>query len=251
MMQKKLFVFDLDNTLAPSKGPLYEKSIDLTERIVKNGAKFAILTSGGLPQIQEHSIPYLSHLDLTQMLFAATLGTKLHYFNDFEWKTEMYHAFSPEERAEIRAYIDKLAMNHPLTKRETNGPYFDDRETLLTYSVLGINAPREDKVNYDPDYAKRKVLKALIEEKFPHLQAVYGGKSSLDITHKNINKKFGLAKILEHFSVTVPETVYIGDEFSQYGNDLPLREIAGLDTIETNSYLDTFDLVVETFSFLK
>jgi hypothetical protein len=246
MTNKKLFVFDLDNTLAPSKGDLPPESVKLVERIVTSGKFFAILSSAGLYQIQEKVIPHLNYLPQENIVYGATLGTKIHYKTAEKWVTENHNAFTKQERKEIKVYIDQLARNHPLTSRETIGRYFDDRETLLTYSVLGVDAPREQKAAWDPDYEKRKVLKKLIEQKFPHLSVVYGGKSSLDITEKGVDKKSGLQNILNHFSLTAKDTLYTGDEFTELGNDYPLLSIPELETLEVLNYQETVEKMTQT-----
>lgn len=239
MKDKKLFVFDLDNTLAPSKADLPLESKQLIERLIHQNKYFAILTSAGLYQIEEKVIPHLEYLPQDRIVYAATLGTKVHYKENNTWMTETHNAFTQEERQKIKEFIDYLAKTHPLTKRKTTSRYLDDRETLLTYSVLGIDAPREEKAAWDPDYKKRKVLKSLIEQKFPELSIVYGGKSSLDISYKGVNKCTGLQRILDHFSLNSNDTVYTGDEFTQYGNDFPLLSIPELTIVETNNYHTT------------
>jgi phosphomannomutase len=53
---------------------------------------------------------------------------------------------------------------------------------------LGQQAPLEEKDKWDPDYAKRKKIKALLDTYIPEFSVRMGGATSIDITKPALTK---------------------------------------------------------------
>src|ERR1035441_10285233 len=69
----------------------------------------------------------------------------------------------------------------PHGRRDVGG-YHQDRGSQITFSALGQQAPLEEKKKWDPDFAKRKKIKAILDKLIPEFSVRMGGATSVDIT---------------------------------------------------------------------
>jgi phosphomannomutase len=75
---------------------------------------------------------------------------------------------------------------------ETWGEQIEDRGSQITFSALGQQAPLEEKKKWDPDFAKRKKMKNLLDELIPGFSVRLGGTTSVDVTKPGIDKAYGI-----------------------------------------------------------
>ena len=87
-----------------------------------------------------------------------------------------------------------------------------------------------EKEKWDPDYAKRKQIKAILDKHIPQFSVRIGGSTSIDITKPGIDKAYGIKKLHEILHISLQEMIYIGDALFVGGNDYP-AEKAGVDSI--------------------
>ncbi|WP_233164740.1 hypothetical protein [Pedobacter sp. ASV28] len=99
-----------------------------------------------------------------------------------------------------------------------------DRGSQITYSGLGQNAPLIEKQKWDPDFAKRKRLKIILDVKLAGFAVNLGGATSVDVTRKGIDKAYGIAKLAEKLFLKPIEMLFIGDALFEGGNDQPVRK---------------------------
>jgi len=62
---------------------------------------------------------------------------------------------------------------------------------------LGQQAPLEEKDKWDPDFAKRKKIKAILDTLIPAFSVRMGGETSIDVTKPGIDKAYGIRKLRE------------------------------------------------------
>ena len=55
----------------------------------------------------------------------------------------------------------------------------EDRDSQITMSVLGQEAPLQDKQVWDPDFEKRRTIKAILDPMVPEFSVGMGGASSI------------------------------------------------------------------------
>jgi len=55
-----------------------------------------------------------------------------------------------------------------------------DRGSQITFSALGQQAPLDEKSGWDPDFVKRKSLKAILDTIIPEFSVRIGGATSID-----------------------------------------------------------------------
>jgi len=65
----------------------------------------------------------------------------------------------------------------------------------VTFSALGQQAPLAEKEKWDPDFAKRKKITAILEKHIPEFSIRMGGATSIDVTKSGIDKAYGIGKL--------------------------------------------------------
>ena len=127
------------------------------------------------------------------------------------------------------------------------GPQIEDRQTQITFSALGQNAPIEEKRLFDPDFEKRKLMKRELEKLIPEFEIRLGGMTSIDITRKGIDKSYGIRKIAEQLKYKIDDMLYIGDSLFEDGNDYAAIG-TGIDCVQVHSVDGTKKLLMRIIS---
>ena len=112
--------------------------------------------------------------------------------------------------------------------KETWGEQIEDRGSQITFSALGQQAPLEEKKKWDPDFAKRKKMKELLDELIPGFSVRLGGTTSVDVTKPGIDKAYGIRKLRDILGIAIEEMIFIGDALFPGGNDYPAKEAGAL-----------------------
>jgi hydroxymethylpyrimidine pyrophosphatase-like HAD family hydrolase len=102
----------------------------------------------------------------------------------------------------------------------------------------------EEKKKWDPDFAKRKRMKALLDKSIPEFSVRLGGTTSVDVTKQGIDKAYGIGKLRDILGVAISEMIFIGDALFPGGNDYPAKE-AGVVSIQVRDPNET-KRVIET-----
>ncbi len=171
---KKLIVFDLDGTLAKSKAALDDEMSSLLGRLL-HVVKVAIISGGDFPQFQTQVVGHLpADSDLANLSLLPTCGTKFFVY-DGEWKKLYSEDLSPEQKQKIESSLEAAVAQTGLQPNQTWGERIEDRGTQITYSALGQQAPLEAKSTWDPDFSKRKKIKAILDTMLPDFSVALGG----------------------------------------------------------------------------
>ncbi len=228
-MVKKLIVFDLDGTLAESKSALDPEMSGLLHDLLPI-VKVAIISGGDWPQFEKQVVSKLPNdARLTQLSLLPTCGTKFYQYSG-EWKKLYEDDFTKDERATILSSLNKALAEAGYKVAKAWGEVIEDRGSQITFSALGQQAPLEEKNKWDPDYAKRKKIKAILDNIIPQFSVRIGGSTSIDITKPGIDKAYGIGKLRDLLHVSLKVMIYIGDALFVGGNDYP-AEKAGVDCI--------------------
>ena len=94
------------------------------------------------------------------------------------------------------------------------------------------------KDKWDPDHAKRKKLKAVLDTYIPEFSVRMGGATSIDVTKPGIDKAYGIRKLRDILGISLKEMIYIGDALFVGGNDYPAEE-AGVVSIPVRDPRET------------
>lgn len=226
---KKLFVFDLDGTLAESKSPLASDMAALLIELL-DVMKVAVISGGSWTQFEEQLLGSLPHVEGFENLFLLpTCGTQFFHF-DGEWTKVYSEDLSSEERTTIIASLQRALGESGITVERVWGEAIEDRGSQITLSVLGQEAPLEAKRDWDPDFSKRRSIIAILEPLLPDFAINMGGTTSIDVTKPGIDKAYGIRKLVDHLGISVAEMLFAGDAIFEGGNDYPAQE-AGVDSI--------------------
>jgi hypothetical protein len=226
---KKLIVFDLDGTLAESKSALDPEMSGLLHDLL-GIVKVAVISGGDWPQFEKQVVFRLPHdQSLENLSLLPTCGTKFYQYSG-DWKKLYEEDFTADERDKILSSFKKALEEAGYKVARIWGEVIEDRGSQITFSALGQQAPLKEKDKWDPDYTKRKRIKAILDTFIPEFSVRIGGSTSIDVTKPGIDKAYGIGKLRDLLHVSLKEMIYIGDALFLGGNDYPV-ERAGVDSI--------------------
>ena len=90
--------------------------------------------------------------------------------------------------------MEKAIVDSGFKPEQTWGELIEDRGSQITFSALGQEAPVDVKKVWDPDFEKRKKIKAILDPILPDFTVRLGGATSIDITKPGIDKAYGIAE---------------------------------------------------------
>ena len=229
MNVKKLIVFDLDGTLAESKSALDLEMAGLLAELL-TVAKVAVISGGDWPQFDKQLVSNLPPGQrMENLLLLPTCGTKFFQF-DGAWKKLYSEDFTAGEKAKIIDSMNRALETAGFKPSQTWGEIVEDRGSQITFSALGQQAPLVEKEKWDPDFAKRKKITAILDTLIPEFSVRMGGTTSIDITKPGIDKAYGIGKLRDILGIAIQEMIFIGDAIFPGGNDYPPKEM-GVDSI--------------------
>ena len=224
---KRLIVFDLDGTLAESKSPLDTEMSKLLHNLL-GIVKVAIISGGDWPQFEKQLLSNLPHDKcLENLSLLPTCGTKFYEYNQ-DWVKLYSEDFTANEKEKIISSLKKAIEKTGSKVEKIWGETIEDRGSQITYSALGQQAPIEEKKKWDPDFAKRKKIKAFLEKSISEFSVHLGGTTSVDVTKPGIDKAYGIGKLRDTLGISIQEMIFIGDSIFPGGNDYPAKEAGAL-----------------------
>lgn len=207
---KKLYLFDVDGTLTPSR-----------QTIDKQFKEFFI------DFCCTHTVALVSGSDYSKTLeqLGKTICSNVFMLfnnsgNEIRCKGEITHQHSIKPTTEMyNWFFEKLRCS--LFENKT-GNHIELRSGSLNFSILGRNANPSDRVAYkqwDAISCERIALVREFNELFPSFEACRGGETGIDICERGKNK----SQVLEYIPATYSIT-FFGDSMSLDGNDYPLAQ---------------------------
>ena len=202
---KSLIIFDLDGTLALSKSNLDSEMATLLGRLLGT-VDVAIISGGAWAQFEKQVLAFLPHdVRLKRLSLLPTCGTKFYRF-DGAWKKLYSEDFSVDEKKRIIDAINTAVPEAGLKVEKHWGDLIEDRDSQITFSALGQQAPL--------------------------------GSTSIDVTRPGIDKAYGVRKLHETLGIAVAEMIFVGDALFPGGNDYPAEQ-AGAESIRVRNPHET------------
>ena len=234
---KKLIVFDLDGTLAESKSSLDAEMAALLHELLR-AAKVAVISGGDWPQFEKQLLSNLPQDErLMNLSLLPTCGTKFYKYV-VEWKKLYSEDFTAYEKEKIVGSLRKAIEAAGFKAEKVWGEQIEDRGSQITFSALGQQAPLDEKDKWDPDFSKRKKIKAILDPFIPEFSVQMGGATSIDVTKPGIDKGYGIRKLRDLLGISLEEMIFIGDALFVGGNDYPAKE-AGVVSIAVRGPKET------------
>jgi phosphomannomutase len=220
---KKLIVYDLDGTLAESKSPIDAEMSGLLRDLLAI-VKVAVISGGDWRQFEKQVLSHLPHDgSLVNLSILPTCGTKFFQYKG-DWTKLYSEDFTADEKEKIISSLNQAVAEAGFKVEKVWGEAIEDRGSQITYSALGQQAPLDEKNKWDPDFAKRKKIKAIVDPLIPEFSVRLGGATSIDVTKPGIDKGYGIRKLRDILGISLQEMIFIGDALFPGGNDYPAKE---------------------------
>ena len=231
----RIFIFDVDGTLTPSRLPMTKEFQTFFKEWVKTN-KFYLVTGSDLPKLQEQ----MCYFDIEAEGIFTCCGNQ----------SCLPNPSVPIQSADL-IYDNKFKVPRKLNKLlgtimsnsqypHRYGNHIEDRGSMVNFSIVGRDCTQEQREEYfewDKQSLERKIIAQAIKEKFPDLDAVIGGQISIDIYPKG-NDKSQVLNVIEQERLVPPnEYVFIGDGTEHGSNDYPLAKL--MNTKENCSSFNT------------
>ena len=219
----RIFIFDVDGTLTPSRQPMTKEFQTFFKQWIKKN-KFYLVTGSDLPKLQEQMCFY----DIEAEGIFTCCG------NQF-WKpdpsivntsAELIYDNKFEMTNKLKSSLEVMLMSSQYPHRYGN--HIEDRGSMVNFSVVGRNCTQEQREKYyewDKEKGERRKMIIFLKNKFKDLDAVIGGQISIDIFPKGNDKSQVLNVIEQERLVPPSEYIFIGDGIENGGNDYPLAEL--------------------------
>jgi len=249
---KRVVVFDLDGTLTKSKTVLDKEMATLlcqllTERVV------AVVSGGSYTQFENQFLNLLgcTKTQLENLFVLPISGGSLYRYRSSKWQRVYQHTLTAQEKTKILAAFRKSFRDiNYVSPKKTYGEIIEDRKGQITFSALGQNAPLNRKKEWNAKADIRPKLKTALETYLPDYEIRLGGKTSVDVTKKGIDKAYGIRQLTRQLSLPEKELVFIGDALYEGGNDYAVKR-TGVAIIEVKDHEETKTFIRYLLSFLK
>ena len=219
----RIFIFDVDGTLTPSRLPMTKEFQKFFKQWIKKN-KFYLVTGSDLPKLQEQMCFYDIEAEgiftccgnqfLKPDPSIVNTSAELIYDNKFEMTNK------------LKSSLEVMLMSSQYPHRYGN--HIEDRGSMVNFSVVGRNCTQEQREKYyewDKEKGERRKMSIFLKNKFKDLDAVIGGQISIDIYPKGNDKSQVLNVIEQERLVPPSEYIFIGDGIENGGNDYPLAEL--------------------------
>ena len=213
----KIYIFDVDGTLTPSRLQMTEKFSKFFDKW-SNENKYYLVTGSDLDKTKEQ-LP-IAYIDKAEAIFTCCgnqmwKDNKLIYDNKFELTSKLKNTLE----------VMLISSQYP----HRYGNHIEDRGSMVNFSIVGRNCTQEQREHFfkwDNEKDERKKISAFIKHKFKDLDAVIGGQISIDIYPKGMDK----SQIIEHIEdidekYCPDKYIFIGDRTMEGGNDYPLAKL--------------------------
>ncbi len=249
--RKKLVVFDLDGTLAPTKSPL-EPDMSRALAALLSEKKVAVIGGGTYRQFRRQ---FVSNLDcprgLLKDLFLFPTTATSFYRYDHGWKNVYARTLSKTQKQKIRTAVKEvfMEMNYVPPKR-TYGKTLEDRGSQMSYSFLGQDVVAKlgkKGVHLKEEWTRKNTplklrIAAMLQKKLPDLEVRAAGFTTIDITKKGIDKAYGVRQIEKYLHMPIGQMVFVGDALYPGGNDAAAKK-TGIQAIPTTGPKETIEII--------
>jgi len=249
-VKKKLIIFDLDGTLAPSKSLLPDRMAELLNQLL---TKFQVcIISGGKYELFQRQVLTRITTDpalLKKLHLMPTNGTRYYRFENDDWIEKYAEDIASEDKARIAKALEKGLDESGYRQKKVYGKLIEDRQSQVSLSVFGqeIVAELGDegiriKEAWDPDNSKKLRLCKIIAPTIPDFEVRAAGATTIDVTKPGIDKAYGVGKLLAELDVAKEDALFIGDKLMEGGNDYPVKAM-GIESLAINDWQGTAEII--------
>ncbi|MBX9765348.1 Cof-type HAD-IIB family hydrolase [Patescibacteria group bacterium] len=221
--------FDLDGTVTPSRSLIEPEMTEVLEKILASGRDVIIVSGAEVKQAryQTNNLPFYY------------LGQNGNHAYDGKTEKDMWRELlTQSEKDEVYAHIASIPRTWEVANEKD---LIEDRNSQISYSLLGHHADKAKKSAFDPKGEFRQELL----QKYPFvsntMQVVIGGTTCFDYIKKGFHKGRNVTKLIQEMGWKKEECVYTGDALYAGGNDETVLGV--IDTVQIANPAETLTFV--------
>ena len=221
--KKNVIIADVDETICETCQQISPEMAEQINNMIQQGYEFAFISGTKM----EDLVNMISSRIKEPHHLLATTGTNYTFVKNGIRETKYRNSFTQEEKKEIFDAFKNVIDHFKIRTMTTPEDQLQDRDSQITFSAIGRNAPIEIKKRYDPNEKKRKIwvrfLKGHIDESKYEIKI--GGTTSIDVTRKGLDKEWGITEFAKYHHVLLSNILFFGDKIYPGGNDYPAARI--------------------------
>ena len=228
--QKKLLVFDLDGTLSNHRTPMPEESRALLDAL---GKRYHLVMCGAgnvarvFKQMGNYPIDLVGNYGMMEAKVEnGELVITKQVVTDIDKEFFLRETNRLREKYGYTEFAGEPIEWHP--------------SGMVTFALLGTKAKKEDKLAFDPDRTKRRVMYPEVLEIFKDYTVFIGGSTSFDIVAKQYNKYDATIEYAKQYGYTKEQILFMGDDMGDGGGDSHIR-LGGIDYLHILDYTKIFE----------
>lgn len=230
---KIAYLFDVDGTLVDANEPIDSQFMHWMETWVNKHDAY-LCTNNSYINI----LPRLGRRLVTSCKAAFTSAGNSIWVNE---KEAVVNNWRPS--SDLVTSLEDIIKQSDFKIR--SGPNIEYRTGLISFSIVGKNASKEERQRYmmwDKTSKERVKIAQKVQETFPNLSVFLSGETSVDICEKGFDK----SQVLKYFN-EMDSVVFFGNEIKGFGNDKPLAQAmynAGrkkYNVCQVSSWQETFE----------
>lgn len=222
----KMIVFDMDGTLTPSRDKMTPEMIVLFKKLLEK-YKVWVISWGWYGQFRKQIVDLIWDDEnlLKNLFLCPTCSTKMYLYKE-KWFEEIYSLdLTQDEKSYIKNTLKQAIKDLNLEPEQVWWETIDDRDTQISYVILWVEAPLEEKYKWDKDFEKRKIIIEKVKDKFQDYDILAAWTTTIDITRKWVNKAYWIRKLSEVSWINLNEMIFVWDAVFPGWNDYPPLEI--------------------------
>jgi len=238
----KLIAFDLDGTLAPSKGPISNNMAEALKSLL-DITQVCIISGGTRKQIMSQVVDRLpAKANLRNLHVMPTSGAQYLKRHMGGWRVIYSKDLTEEESSKIISAIHVTAGLLGYWPEDPYGEVIEHRGSQITFSALGQDAPIDLKQAWDKSGDKKDRFRRTLASLLLEFDVHSGGSTSIDITKVGIDKAHGIDELVKRCHLLPDDVLFVGDRLEPGGNDYAVVR-TGVNCYPVDSPEDTLQLI--------
>lgn len=212
---KKVFVFDVDGTLTPSRQKINPEFESWLYKFCQENDVY-LVSGSDRPKTLEQ---------VGQRIYDSCMGVYQCNGNEHWYRNRRVKTNGWKPSYEVRHFLENI-QHHSKYPFKTSD-HIEIRTGMINFSTVGRAAntrQREAYFEWDKQNKERENIADDINRKFKDLNATIGGQISIDIYPKGANK----SQVLKDLVGVYDEIIFFGDRTEYGGNDFPLAIVIDL-----------------------
>lgn len=207
----KVVAFDLDGTLTQHKQPLVGKNKEVLEELSK---KYKLVMAGA-----GQARRIFNQMGGFPIDIIGNYGLQFAKYNPETKDIELVRNENLScDRDSVEERVTAARQKYGYTEFDGDNVEYHP-SGCVTFPVLGTKAKQEDKLAFDPDRKKRRLIYDEVKAMFPEYNVFVGGSSSFDMAPVPFNKYYALDLFCKEYGYSHDEVVFVGDDYGVGGND--------------------------------